>query len=93
MKIIETSRFKKELREIAFYIKRDKLSASINFVSDLKQQIKQLVNFPYKYRKSIYFEKESVRDMIFMGYTIVYEIFEDKIEVMMIFNKNKPLIK
>jgi len=77
MIIIETTRFKKELREIAFYIKKDKLSASINFVSTLKKQMNDLPNFPY-------------RDMTFMGYTVIYEIFEDKIEVMMIFNQNKP---
>ena len=33
---------------------------------------------PYKCRKSIYFTKENIRDLIFKGYTIVYKIDELK---------------
>ena len=91
MKIIETKKFKKEIKTIALYIKKDKPSVSIEFVSALKEQINDLVNFPYKYRKSIYFDDENIRDMIFRGYTIIYEVKENSIEVISIFNQNKPL--
>ena len=90
MKIIETLKYKQELRQISFYIKKDKLSAAINFVSQLKEKINNIPNFPYKYRKSIYFKNENIRDMTFKGYTVIYEIFEQKIEIMSIFNQNKP---
>jgi len=89
--IIETSRYKRELRDIAFFIKKDKLSASIKFVQELKECINNLVNFPQKYRKSKYFEDENIRDMIFSGYTVIYEIFEDRIEILTVFNQNLPL--
>lgn len=91
MIIIETSRYKRELRDIAFFIKKDKLSASIKFIQELKECINNLVNFPQKYRKSKYFEDENIRDMIFNGYTVIYEIFEDRIEILTVFNKNLPL--
>jgi len=91
MIIIETSRYKRELRDIAFFIKKDKLSASIKFVQELKECINNLVNFPQKYRKSKYFENENIRDMIFSGYTVIYEIFEDRIEILTVFNQNLPL--
>ncbi len=29
---------------------------------------------PYKHRKSIYFDLDTIRDLIFKGYTIVYQI-------------------
>ena len=90
MKIIETKKFKKEIKTIALYIKKDKPGASIEFVSALKEQINDLVNFPYKYRKSIYFDNENIRDMVFRGYTIIYEVKENSIEVISIFNQNKP---
>lgn len=90
MNIVETEKFKNELRDIALFIKKDNKNASIRFVENLRSGIYDLVVFPYKYRQSIYFESKSVRDMIFHGYTIVYEVFEDRIEVLSIFNQNKP---
>ncbi len=93
MIIVETDRYKRELRDIAFFIKKDKLSASIKFVQELKESINKLINFPRKYRKSKYFEDDNIRDMIFNGYTVIYEIFEDKIEIFTIFNQNLPLKK
>jgi len=90
MKIIESRKYKIELREIAQYIKKDKKSASIKFVLELKKSIQNLIHFPYKYKKSIYFEDDNVRDMTYKSYTVIYEVFESKIEVMSIFNQNKP---
>jgi hypothetical protein len=38
---------------------------------------------PYKNRKSIYFDRDDIRDLIYKGYTVVYKINrkEDSIEV------------
>ena len=92
MKIIESKQFKDELRAIAFYIKKDKLSASIRFVTNLKKQIKYLIEFPYQYKKSIYFNDDAIRDMVYMGYTIVYEVNKEQntLEILSIFNQNLP---
>ena len=92
MKIIESKQFKDELKVIAFYIKKDKLSASIDFVKNLKKTIKLLVDFPYQYKKSIYFDNDEIRDMVYRGYTVVYEINTEKntLELLSIFNQNLP---
>ncbi len=92
MKIIESEQFKDELKVIAFHIKKDKLSASIYFVQNLRKCIKELIDFPYQYRKSKYFQNENIRDMIYRGYTIVYEIDkeQDTLELLSIFNQNLP---
>jgi plasmid stabilization system protein ParE len=92
LKIIESKQFKDELRAITFYIKKDKLSASIQFVTNLKKQIKNLKEFPYQYKKSTYFDNDAIRDMVYMGYTIVYEVNKEQstLEIMSIFNQNLP---
>lgn len=94
MKIIETARYKEELRNISLYIKKDKKSVSIKFVKEQKEQILNLKNFPYKYRKSSYFDTESIRDMTFYGYTIIYEVdmLNETILILTIFNKNLPTL-
>jgi len=78
--------------EIIFrYISKDKISASKNFKKELFKQIKNIPDFPYKYRKSIYFEDKNIRDMIFKGYTIVYkvDIQQNTINIADIFSQNK----
>lgn len=93
MKIVESGQFKQELQTIALRIKKDKQSASIKFVTRLRKLIKSIPDFPYQYRQSIYFEDKQIRDMIFMGYTIIYEITNEQIHIITIFNQNIPHIK
>lgn len=91
MQIIRTTFYSKKLKEILEYIAHDKLGATKKFNKKLNEQISGLLVFPRKYRKSKYFEDENIRDMIFSGYTVIYEIFEDRIEILTIFNQNLPL--
>ena len=92
MKIIYTSDAKLNLINIKKFIKLDNPSAANSFISKLKFTIEELDNFPYKYRKSIYFENENIRDMIFNGYTIIYQIdkIKQQIKILEIFNQNLP---
>jgi len=85
LKIVESKQFKEELKAIAFYIRKDKPSASVSFVKLLKAKVNLLRDFPYQYKPSIYFENEKIRDMGYRGYTIVYEI--DKPNNRLILNK------
>jgi plasmid stabilization system protein ParE len=92
LKIIESEQFKKELRLIAHHIKKDKVDASVKFVKNLKTTMNDLIDSPYKFRKSIYFDDIEVRDMIYYGYTVIYEIKKEKdlLEILTIFNQNLP---
>jgi len=51
-----------------------------------------LIDFPYQYKQSIYFDNEEIRDMVYMGYTIVYEIDieNNNLVLLSIFNQNLP---
>ena len=92
MKIIRSRKFQINLLVILGHISKDKVSASRNFQKELDKSIRNIPNFPYKYKKSIYFNDNNIRDLIVKKYTINYEInLEDNtIEILNIFNQNKP---
>ena len=56
MKIKLDGEFENNFEIIFRHISKDKISAAKNFKRELFQQIKNTPNFPYKYRKSIYFD-------------------------------------
>ncbi len=70
-------RFETQLRFIA----NDSPQSALKFKNELLKQIRSLSDYPLKCRKSIYFDDESIRDLVYKGYTIVYCINQDKIEV------------
>jgi len=92
MQINRSPLYKNNLFQILDYIAQDKLSASENFLNELDKLINNLPNFPFKFRKSQYFDDENIRDMIYKGYTIIYRINETEkcIDIVRMFHKNKP---
>lgn len=92
MNIIYKKSFETQLVHIVSYIAEDKVSAAIKFASELEQLLFLIPDNPFKYKKSVYFDNQNIRDMTYKGYTINYRVdFEkDAIEVLRIFNRNKP---
>ena len=92
MTIIRSRKFQINLLITLQYIATDKASASRKFQIELDKLIKNIPNFPYKYRESIYFKDKNVRDLIYKRHTINYEVNleENRIEILNIFNQNKP---
>lgn len=92
MTIIYKKTFEKQLLHIVNYIAKDKIDASIKFANKLEKLIFLIPDSPLKYKLSIYFNNENVRDMTYKGYTIIYKVNFQKntIEVLRIFNQNKP---
>ena len=73
--IIEKSKkFDKNLNEILDYIATDSLSKAIEFITQLEEKLLTLHHLPHKFRKSIYFNDDNIRDYIFKGYVIPYFI-------------------
>jgi len=77
MQIIQDSIFENELKKILRYIATDSKIKAKKFNNSLFQKIENLTYMPYKYRKSIYYNSDNVRDLIFKGYTVPYLIDED----------------
>jgi plasmid stabilization system protein ParE len=73
----------KQLDKIA----EDKPSAARDFKQALLTQCKLLIDMPYRCRKSIYYDDDSVRDLIFKGYVIVYVIQEERIVITALINQ------
>ncbi len=90
MQIFRTRLYKTKLLNILKHIAKDKISASEKFHNNLNEQIENLIHSPLKCRQSIYANDEKIRDMVFKKYTIQFKIYEHKISILNIFNKNKP---
>ena len=78
MKIVRSRKYTQSLQEVLRFIALDSRQRAINFKRELDEHINKLDNMPFKFRQSIYFKNENIRDLIFTGYTIVYKIDEEK---------------
>lgn len=77
MKIIKTRDYQESLKLVLQRISNDKQSAALTFNKDINQKLKDLKDFPFMYRISIYFDNEYIRDMTHKGYTIPYKVDVD----------------
>ncbi|MEX2588608.1 MAG: type II toxin-antitoxin system RelE/ParE family toxin [Chitinophagales bacterium] len=76
MKIEILKSFSNKLEEQVDYIAQDKPGAARKFKNDVLQKLKKLKRLPYAHRKSIFFNRNNIRDLIFKGYIIVYKVDE-----------------
>jgi plasmid stabilization system protein ParE len=74
MKIKLSSKFRTKLERQVRYIAKDKPAAARKFKTDLLSEIRKISDYPYSFRPSIYFENENIREMIFKGYVIIFQI-------------------
>ena len=81
MRIVFKKEFVTKLSEQLDYIAQDSTTRANSFKVELLQKLKILTSFPYSCRKSIYFDDNCIRDFTFKGYTIVYRINKNQIEV------------
>jgi mRNA-degrading endonuclease RelE of RelBE toxin-antitoxin system len=93
MKIVRSQKYTKSLQEALRFISLDSRQRALNFKHELDEKINSLDYMLYKFRQSIYFEDKTIRDLIFKGYTIVYQINEEKkiITIVGIRNTQKKL--
>lgn len=78
MKLEFNPLFEEALFGILTYIMLDSEQASFTFEEELFEHLDGLLLFPYKFRKSLYYDDEQIRDYIFMGYTIPYLVDEKR---------------
>ncbi len=85
MKIVYEQQFKEQLKAIIEFIARDNTSAALSFRNNLKSRMQSLTDYPYACRKSIYFDDDSICDLVYMGYTVIYRIAGKEIRVLDMF--------
>lgn len=81
MKIIFKESFVRRLESQIEYIFVSNPDQAKKFKLDILNRINQIPSNPFKHRKSIYFDDITIRDLTFKGYTVVFRINEDTIEV------------
>ncbi len=91
MKIVFKKEFVDKLSSQLDYIAKDSITRANTFKTELLIKLNVLINFPFSCRKSIYFDDNNIRDLIFKGYTIVYRINKDRIEVFGLIKYQKEL--
>jgi plasmid stabilization system protein ParE len=77
MKILFKDTFVSRLEKQIDFISIDNPGNARKFKSELLSKIKEIPSNPYRYRKSIYFDDPTIRDLIYKGYTIVFRISEN----------------
>ncbi|MDD0846864.1 type II toxin-antitoxin system RelE/ParE family toxin [Campylobacter sp. 50012-21] len=83
-------RFIKALNDIESFIALDSLERAEKFKNDIIDKISSLDFMPKRCRKSTLANDESIRDLIFKGYIIVFKIENDTIKVLYIYKENEP---
>ena len=76
MKLKITDSFRDKLNDQIKFIAKDKPSAARKFKTELLKRIREIPRTFYRNRKSIFFDRNEIRDLIFIGYIIVYKINE-----------------
>ena len=69
-----SNEFLKLLTEQVRYIQKDKPRAALKFRKDLIKTSKKDLKQPFHFKKSRYFDNEKIRDYVFKGYVVVYEV-------------------
>ena len=82
-------KFERELKIIFDFIAKDSLNRAREFRNELIAKIERTAQTPFICRKSINFNDESIRDLIFKGYVIPYLIDNEVIYVLGIYKANE----
>jgi plasmid stabilization system protein ParE len=78
IRIVRNRKFTIQLQNILRFITLDKRSAAIDFQHEIDTKFELLRTQPMMGRVSSYADDENVRDLIYSGYTIVYEIKDEQ---------------
>ncbi len=84
MQIIYNPTFRKHFNNIWDYIASDSQYSADRFRQQLQSKIESIPHFPYKFRKSFYYDNENIRDYIFKGYTIPYFVNMEKNQIIIL---------
>ncbi|WP_103595037.1 type II toxin-antitoxin system RelE/ParE family toxin [Campylobacter concisus] len=82
-------KFERELKMIFDFIAKDSLSRAREFRNELITKIERTAQTPFICRKSINFDNESIRDLIFKSYVIPYLIDDEVIYILGIYKANE----
>lgn len=74
MKIQTTTEFRRKVERQIQYISKDKPVTAKKFRNLIVSEIRKIPLMPFKNKKCKFFEDENVRELIVLGYSIIYQI-------------------
>lgn len=81
MSLIISDKFYKKLDSQIKFIAKDKPETAIRFRKHILLEVRKIPDRMWSYKQSEFFEDEKIRELIFKGYRIVFEIGEENILV------------
>ena len=89
MKLYWTGTAKNDLKAIRRYIAADNPNAANRWVDRLRARAKKALQAPLAGRKVPEFSREDIRELIEGNYRIVYQVFEDRLVVLTVFEGHR----
>ena len=81
MKLKISRGFLQKLEKQIDFIAKDKPGAARKFKNELLTRIKEITGMPFKNRKSVFFDRDDIRDLVFKGYVTVYKVNQEGQEI------------
>ena len=80
--------FWQNLNEILDFISANSESNAQNFLNELKSKIMTITDMPYRFHKNLIANDDNIRDLIFKGYVISFEVDKKTIKILTIYKFN-----
>ena len=85
MKLFWTENAKRDLQAIRRYIAADDPAAAKRWADPLRKRARNALHAPFAGRKVPEFLRDDIRELIEGNYRIVYQVFEDRLVVLTVF--------
>jgi len=85
MKLFWTETAKQDLQAIRRYIAADDPTAAKQWTNRLRERARNALQSPFAGRKVPEFSRDDIRELIEGNYRIVYQVFEDRLVVLTVF--------
>jgi len=81
LQLLISRKFYEKLNRQVKYIAKDKPSAAVKFRKNVLQEITKIPDRMRSHKKCDFFDDQNIRELIYKGYRIVFEIRENEIVV------------
>lgn len=78
MKIKFTTEFRDKLNRQIDFIASDKPGAARIFKNELLVRIRSIASMPFSNRRSVFFDDDTIRELVFKGYIVVYKVDKEE---------------
>lgn len=89
MKLFWTETAKEDFRAIKHYISKDNPAAAEKWIDRLRERARNALDAPYSGRKVPELSKDDIRELIEGNYRIVYQVFENRLVVLTVFESHR----